>query len=179
MSDSTLVRSQKRRAVVVLQVIRFSNASFVPLFPDMLCMEQIYVGTHVSIHERRTLFVLVTCRFQNPNIPRAVWVRAAHGGAAGRGGAGQHGSGGPEANGPSSPPGYRGQLSWTSLCKHEQRKSYVHGWRNKTRGWQPVHARFIRGLSAGPRALFVPGCWPVYRRLFVSVNPSHARHVRE
>ena len=27
--------------------------------------------------------------------------------------------------------------------------------------------------------LFVPGCRPVYRRLFVSVNPFHARHVRE
>ena len=39
--------------------------------------------------------------------------------------------------------------------------------------------RFISGLSAGREALFVPGCRPVERRLFVSVNPFHARHVRE
>ena len=35
------------------------------------------------------------------------------------------------------------------------------------------------GLSPRREALFVPGCWPVYRRLFVSVNSFHARHVRE
>ena len=35
------------------------------------------------------------------------------------------------------------------------------------------------GLSAGREALFVPGCRPVERRLFFSVNPFHARHVRE
>ena len=39
--------------------------------------------------------------------------------------------------------------------------------------------RFIRGLSAGREALFLPGCRPVERRLFVSVNRFHARHVRE
>ena len=37
--------------------------------------------------------------------------------------------------------------------------------------------RLTRGLSAGPRALFVPGCRPMDRRLFVPVNPFHARHV--
>ena len=41
-----------------------------------------------------------------------------------------------------------------------------------------VDNQFIRGLSAGPRALFLPGCWPEDRRL-VSVNPCHARNVRE
>ena len=35
-------------------------------------------------------FAILTCRIQNPNIPRAVRVSAAHGGAAGRGGAGQN-----------------------------------------------------------------------------------------
>ena len=48
-----------------------------------------------------------------------------------------------------------------------------------TRGLSPVYHRFITGLSAGQEALFVPGCRPVERRLFVSVNPFHARHVRE
>jgi len=42
-----------------------------------------------------------------------------------------------------------------------------------------VHERFVTGLSAGPRPLFVPGRKPVDRRLIDSVNPSHARHVRE
>ena len=31
--------------------------------------------------------------------------------------------------------------------------------------------RLTRGLSAGPRTLFVPGCRPVDRRLFVSCKP--------
>ena len=35
------------------------------------------------------------------------------------------------------------------------------------------------GLSPGQEALFVPGCRPVERRLFVYVNPFHARYVRE
>ena len=48
-----------------------------------------------------------------------------------------------------------------------------------TRGRRPVHPRFIRGLSARREALFVSGCRPLERRLFVSVNPFHARHVRE
>ena len=39
--------------------------------------------------------------------------------------------------------------------------------------------RFVSGLSPGREALFVPGCRPVDRRLFVFVNPFHARHVRE
>ena len=30
-----------------------------------------------------------------------------------------------------------------------------------------------------PRLIFVSGFWPMYRRLLVSVNSSHARHVRE
>ena len=34
-----------------------------------------------------------------------------------------------------------------------------------------VRNRSIRGLSAGRRPLFVSGCCPVYRRLFVAVNP--------
>ena len=39
--------------------------------------------------------------------------------------------------------------------------------------------RLTTGLAAGRGARFVPGCRPVERRLFVSVNPFHARHVRE
>ena len=43
----------------------------------------------------------------------------------------------------------------------------------------PVDKRFVSDLSPGRETLFVPGCRPVGRRLFVSVNPFHARHVRE
>ena len=39
--------------------------------------------------------------------------------------------------------------------------------------------RLTRDLSVGRKALFVPGCWPVNRRVFVSVTPFHARHIRE
>ena len=42
-----------------------------------------------------------------------------------------------------------------------------------------VDNRLISGLSPGREALFVPGCWPMYRRLFVFVSPFYARHVRE
>ena len=44
----------------------------------------------------------------------------------------------------------------------------------------PGHRRQLSNdLSAGRRPLFVPGCGPVHRRLFVSVNLFHAEHVRE
>ena len=43
----------------------------------------------------------------------------------------------------------------------------------------PVDKRFVSGLTAGREALFVPGCRPVDRRFFASVNPFHARHVWE
>ena len=39
--------------------------------------------------------------------------------------------------------------------------------------------RLTSGVSPERKALFVPGCLPVYRRLFVSVNLFYARHVRE
>ena len=42
-----------------------------------------------------------------------------------------------------------------------------------------VDKRFVSGLSPGRDALFVPRCTLVDRRLFVFVNPFHARHVRE
>ena len=44
---------------------------------------------------------------------------------------------------------------------------------------EEYNERLTRGLAAGRRPLFVPGCWPVDRRLFVSVNFFHARHVRK
>ena len=97
--------------------------------------------------------------------------RSGRGGAR-RGGEGRRGWVGRDAVGSIQPgilPSSESKtLSWTCLRKHEQTKSYLNRWRNEIRGW-----------SAGPRALFVPGCWPVCRRLFVFVNLSHARHVRE
>ena len=55
------------------------------------------------------------------------------------------------------------------------------GARTKQSLWKPMAEydnRLTSGLSAGRRPLLIPGCWPVYRRLFVSVNRFHARHVR-
>ena len=60
-------------------------------------------------------------------------------------------SGGPEALGPSSPPEYRGLLSWTNFCKHGQRKSHVNGGRNKTCDWAAVHTRFMSGTASALR----------------------------
>ena len=39
--------------------------------------------------------------------------------------------------------------------------------------------QFISGLSTGREALFVAGCRKMERRLFISVNDLHARHVLE
>ena len=44
---------------------------------------------------------------------------------------------------------------------------------------RPLDERLIRSLNAGREALFVLGSRPVDRRLVVSVNSFHARHVRE
>ena len=52
----------------------------------------------------------------------------------------------------SCPPGHGRQLSWTSLRKHEQANSYINLRRNKTRGWQPVHPRFITGTASALRS---------------------------
>ena len=83
-------------------------------------------------------------------------------GGAGRGRAGRDADGSVRLgyNRPSYPPDDRRKPSWACLWKHEQRKSYVNRG-NKARGIRflsAVDPRFIRGLSAGPRALFVPGC---------------------
>ena len=113
---------------------------------------------------------LQSWRIRNPNIPRAGRVEAAHGGAAGRGGAGRDRTGRRRIGSPWRQPCFvsprhRRQLFWTILGKNEHRKSYVNRWRNKSSGWPTVGQRFIRGLFARPRALFVPGFWPVYWRL--------------
>ena len=117
---------------------------------------------------------------QNPDIPQAGRVEA-HGGDAGQTRAELFANRTVRLgdNPFLYPPKYRRHVAWTFPQKHKQAKSYVNRWRKKTRGWQPVHHRFITGLSPGREALFLPGCWPVDRRLFVSVNPFDARNVRE
>ena len=117
---------------------------------------------------------------KNPDIPRAGLV-GAPGGAAERGRA-RLGANRIIRSGNKSPPFLprrRRNVASMSPQKHEQAKSHVNRRRNKITGWPAVYPRFIRGLSAGWEALFVPGCRPVERRLFVSINPFHARYVRE
>ena len=97
--------------------------------------------------------------------------RARPGGAAGRGQAGRGQARRveqirqgvrPDHIRPFRPPRNRRQpfrTSLRSLRNHEQKKSYVN---------QAVDERFITGLSARPRALFISSCWPMDRRLFLS-----------
>ena len=126
------------------------------------------------------LYSCLTCRVQNPDILRAGRV-GAYSGVAGWGRAGMFANKTVRLgnNIYSHSPKHRRHVVSTSSQKHEQAKSYVNRWRNKARGRQPFHPRFITGLSAKREALFVAGCRPVKRRLFIFVNPFHARHVRE
>ena len=122
-----------------------------------------------------------TCRIQHPDTLRASRVGAAHGSGGGSGlDRTAHRWVDPARRRPflllSSA---SRNLSWTSLRKQEQMKTYLNRWKNEINSWPAVDARLIRGRWAGPRAFFGPVCWPVYRRLFVFANPFHARHVRD
>ena len=59
------------------------------LFHDAFCTKVFALAEEAQWQWTPSL-AAETCRIQNPNIPRAVRVGAAHGGAAGRGGAGQN-----------------------------------------------------------------------------------------
>ena len=118
----------------------------------------------------------VKCRIQNPDIPRS--------GRSGRvgepGGAARRG---------------RARLGANRTIRPGNKMSIVPSKASKTRRFnvsreartseilckptEEANQRLTSGLSAGREALFVPGCRPVEQSLFVSVNPFHARHVRE
>ena len=116
-----------------------------------------------------------TYRIPNPDILRAGRFGAAHGGAARAGGAGQHGT----------PSGRSGQGTTLSVALQRVKRTFLDvssEARTNEILFKPTeerNQRLIRRLPPGREALFVPGCLPVYRILFVSVNPVHARHVRE
>ena len=116
-----------------------------------------------------------TCRVQNPDTQRAGRVGTAQGGR--RGGAtlgrtrcrhfGRLGS-----HRPSGPPAHC-KTTVLNVSSQARTKEIL------CKPLREQNVRLTTGLSPGPRALFVAGCWPVYRRLFVLVNPFHAMHVRE
>ena len=126
--------------------------------------------------EARTSEILCkpTCRIQNPDTPRA--------GRVGRRTAGRL-RGGP------------GRIRRRRVCSRRTQPSLVPSRASKTtvlnspseartseilcKPMEEQSPRLTRSLSPGREALFVPGCWPMYQRLFVFVNPCHARHVRE
>ena len=62
-------------------------------------------------------------------------------------------SGVPEANNQSSPQEYSGQLSSTSLCKHEQRKPLSNRWKIKTCRFPAVYPRFTNWAKKTLRSL--------------------------
>ena len=79
-------------------------------------------------HKIGNHMLVVTCRTQNPDTPRAVRVgRRKAGRLGGAGPAGWDADGFVRAghNRPSFPPGHRIQLSCTSLRKYEHGNSYV------------------------------------------------------
>ena len=79
----------------------------------------------------------MTCRIRSPDTLRAGRVGAAHGGAARGAGLGRTGRRrvDPARRQPSLLPSSESKtLSWTSLRKHEQTKSYVNRWRNEISG---------------------------------------------
>ena len=83
----------------------------------------------------RCLFVPVFVESKNPDIPRAGRDGAAHGGTAGRGGDGQDGTPTDRFAQETTVlyfPDDRKKPSWAFPWKHEQRKSCVNRWGNKT-----------------------------------------------
>ena len=104
----------------------------------------------------------------------------APGGAAGRGRArlGANGIVRPGNKSPASPPRHRENVVSTFLQKQEQADFFLT--ERGTKLFKPaLDQLLISGLSPGRNARFVPGCRQVKRRLLVSVNPFHERHVRE
>ena len=118
----------------------------------------------------------ITCRIQKSDIPRAAWV-GAPGGAAGRVRArlGANRIIRPGNESQLFPLSHR-KMSLQRLSKSTNKRNamYTDGGTKST-----GDDRFIGGLSPGREARFVPGCRNVERRLFLSVNRVHARHVRE
>ena len=83
-------------------------------------------------------FRIITCRIQNPDIPPAGRYGADPAGRRRRAGTGSTGRRrrdcSPRRQQTLLPPDDGRMTSWVCLWKHEQGKSYVNRWRNKTRG---------------------------------------------
>ena len=90
------------------------------------------------------------CRVQTPDIPQAG--RYGRRGRAGTGSTGRRRDCLRRRKQPLLPSRRWKITFWVCLWKHEQRKPYVNRWRNKTRGWQPVYPRFIRGTTSALRS---------------------------
>ena len=121
------------------------------------------------------LYYVQTCRIQNPDEPRATRVRAAHDRAARRRGAWQDGTP-TDLFAQDTTALVPSNASCKPVCNDssDARTSEI---LCKPMGAQ--NQRLITVLPAGRRPLFVPDCWPMDRRLFVSVKPFHARHIHQ
>ena len=123
----------------------------------------------------------MSCRIQNPDIPRADRFWAAPSGAAGRGEDGQDRTPtGRFAKGLIVPLATRASNTIVLNVFSQARTNEILCKPQEEGGTKrPVDPRLVSGLSPGRRPLFVPGCRPVCRRLVVFVNPHHIKHIRE
>ena len=151
---------------------------------------QKYICIHIYIYIYIQLFCLYfytkyyiscICRIQNPDIPRAGRVGAAHGGAAGRGGAGQHGT--PTDRFAQEITVLRTLQGTVCNCSERFFLNDSSEARTSEIPCKPIEEqkpRLTSGLYVVRQLVFVPGCRPLYRRpSFVRVNHFHARHIRE
>ena len=115
---------------------------------------------------------------KNPDIPRADRCGGTQSGAAGRSRTGQ--SDVPticfawHTNVSLVPPANRRQHSErVSESTNKGNPMYTDG-KTKT----AIEPRLLPSLSPGNRPPLMPGCEQIYRRLFVSINPFRAMHIR-
>ena len=119
--------------------------------------------------------IIVTCRFQNPDTPRAGRL-GAHGGAAGRGRA-RLGANSTVRSGDKGPS--CSQVIDKTKSERLSRSTNKRNLMSTEKGIKPavdnrliaVYPRFIRSVSAGREARFVPGCRLVNRRFFCLWEP--------
>ena len=102
--------------------------------------------------------------------------RVAHGGAAGQSGTEQDET--LTGRQPYRLPSWASKTTVLNLSS-EARTNNIPRYATHREIKRPVDGRYTNALLVWSRTLFVPGCWPVDRRLFAFVNPFHARRFQD